>query len=179
MGGLLPQSAAHQPPAHCRRRLARGFTLVECALALAIIAIAFVPIFGLLPMGLNTFRQAINYSIGSNIAQFLFNEAQQTDFNILTADPGTPRPVRYFDDQGSEIKTASSPSIIYLANTRVLATTAYPGTTPDNASVATVTIQIAYNPSNQALVTDSATKLWSTTNRQPVLTFSFYVSRTK
>jgi uncharacterized protein (TIGR02598 family) len=178
-GGGSSQLGAHRPSARLPRRLARGFTLIECALALAIIAVAFVPIFGLLPMGLNTFGQAINYSIGSNIAQLLFNEAQQTDFNVLTADPGTARPVRFFDDQGSEVKTAGSPSIIYHANTKVLAPTAYPGATTPNTNVATVTIQVARNPSNGTLVTDPATGLWSGANRQPVLTFSFYVPRTK
>lgn len=178
-GGFLPPFAVHQPCMQFRRRPARGFTLVECALALGIVAIAFVPIFGLLPTGLNTARQAINYSIGSNIAQFLFNEAQQTDFNVLTATPDTARPVRYFDNQGSEIKTATSPSVIYHANTRVLATTVYPGAAIANANVATVTIQVACNPINQTLVTDSDTRLWAVTNRQPMLTFSFYVSRAK
>lgn len=174
----LPPRLGHQPSAHFRRRPARGFTLVECALALAIIAIAFVPIMSLLPMGLNTSRGAINYSIGSNIAQLLFNEAQQTDFNILTASSDTERPVRFFDDQGAEVKVAGSPSIVYHAKTRVIASTIYPGTA-SNPSVATITIQVASNAGDRALVTDPITKLWTRTNPQSILTFSFYVSRTQ
>lgn len=160
-----------------RQHSTRAFSLVECALALAIIGIAFVPIMGLLPAGLSTSREAINYSVGSNIAQLLFNEAQQTDFNILTANSNAEGQVRYFDYQGTEVKTAGDASIVYHAKTYVVATTSYPGTDKSNASVATVTVQVASNASNQTLVTDSATKLWARTNRQPILTFSFYVSR--
>lgn len=173
---------SHVPPrlpARFLRRAARAFTLVECALALAVVGIAFVPIMGLLPVGLNTSREAINFSIGSNIAQQLFNAAQQTDFNILTGSSSTVGAVRYFDYQGVEVKDAGSPSITYHAKTRVVATTAYPGAAGSNPSVATVTIQVALNATNQPLLTDSGTQLWSRTNRQPVLTFSYYVSRTQ
>lgn len=162
-----------------RRRTRAGFSLVEIVLAVGIVAGAVVSIVSLLPAGMNVFRQSINYSVGSHIAQTIINEAQQTDFSVLTANPGSAKPVRYFDDQGSEMKTATETFVVYHVNTQVIATTAFPGATAKNASVATVTIQVANNPGNQALGLQSGSLLWADTNKQPIATYSSLVARNK
>lgn len=115
---------------------------MEVALAIGVIAFAFIAVFALLPVGLNTFRQSIDNSIGSQIVQRLFNEAQQTDFPVLIA---TPPARRYFDDQGNELPGIENS--IYTAEITVIAPTTLPNTsTPPTASLATVVVKLANNP---------------------------------
>ncbi len=142
---------------------AGGFSLVEVTLALGVFAVAFLALFGLLPRGLEIFRQAMGVSIGAQIAQRVINEAQQTDFDVLTdhvarddasADgltfraPSRSAPLlRYFDDQGTEIAAGTTGSLsrdaalhaIYYVNTRITVRAARPqsgGATTDGGSSA-------------------------------------------
>lgn len=159
-----------------------GFSLVEVVLAVGVISFAFVAILGLLPAGLHQFRQAMDTSVTAQIAQRIIQDAQQTDFDIITEvaapgkrDPksttaftatvypakGTPRTVRYFDEQGNEVVTANAtPSqaeaanIVYAVNTRIQPWPTLPGgaTTADTSvssvgrTLITMTVQVAYNP---------------------------------
>lgn len=124
-----------------------GFTLVEIALAIGIIAFAFVALMSLLPAGLTTFRRALDTSICTQIAQRIVSEAQGVDFDVLTDRDNLPdskpgrdysfrmhRPgtkeiwIRYFDEQGNEIIPANPPKlspsellrVIYAVNVRVV-----------------------------------------------------------
>jgi len=97
-----------------------GFSLVEVALAIAVIAFAFVALLALLPAGLTTFRRALDISICTQIAQRIVADAQGADFDIVTdrnnlpasqqgsdfsfRAPSITQPgVRFFDEQGSEV----------------------------------------------------------------------------
>jgi uncharacterized protein (TIGR02598 family) len=118
----------------------RAFSLVEVVIALGVITFAFVPLLGMLPLGLDFSRQAIDTTVAAQIAQQLTTEAQQTDFSRLAelgaASVASPL---YFDDQGN--KTADVPGAIYEAVFGVSTSTAL----PDNVStqkLATVTICI-------------------------------------
>jgi uncharacterized protein (TIGR02598 family) len=124
-----------------------GFSLVEVALAIGIVAFAFVALLSLLPAGLTTFRRALDISICTQIAQRIVSEAQQADFDVVTDKSNLPasapgkdfsfrmrRPgttevwVRYFDEQGNEVIPAKPPTlsteeslrVIYTVNTRVI-----------------------------------------------------------
>jgi len=165
------------------RRRSRAFTLVEVTLAIGIVAFAFIPLFGLIPTGLSTFRQAMDTSVGSQIAQRLINEAQLTDFLTLTGTNASPTPfvqsplIRYFDSQGNELP--DSTGAIYSVQTRIVPVTQtpYTGIAPTaNANLATVTVQIASNPGHQTIIQDTATKLW-TKSPLPIVTYSSIVSR--
>lgn len=126
-----------------------AFSLVEVVLAIGVVAFAFVAIFGLLPVGLTTFREAMGTTVGGQIAQRVLNEAQQTDFDVLidhiarsdaTQDDVTFRApsradqrLRYFDDQGGEVvpqaqtlSDAEKARIIYWVNTRITIRTPRP-----------------------------------------------------
>ena len=174
---------------HCVRNAQRkrtrkaAFSLIEVTLAIGIVAFAFIGVFGLVPTGLNTFRQAIDTSVGSQITQRVFNEAQQTDFDVLLKNGVGAfwnKPVRYFDDQGNELSVAANAT--YQLNTRILAATSIPnGDTSSshkitNANLATVTIQIVNNPGNRAIHSDSDTKLWNDP-KFLISTYSGLVSR--
>ena len=170
------------------RRKQGAFSLIETILAIGIVSFAFVAIFGLLPAGLRVFRQAIDTSVGSQIAQRVVGDAQQTDFDQLVTDSsgaaitaGTTgrKGVRYFDDQGNEVPAATN--AIYHVNTRIQPATPLPmgGAAATNASLATVTIQVANNPANQSL--DLSNNLWTgnTNNAIAILTYATMVSKNK
>ena len=138
-----PRAFGCPAPAHIRFLLATGFSLVETALALGIVSFAFVALIGLLPTGLTTFRQAMDTSVGAQIAQRIVSEAQETDFQILLAsaslkDRGEGAqffrlPLRYFDEQGNETK---DPGVASAAERlRILYTVRVRGSKPGSANV--------------------------------------------
>jgi len=176
------------------RKRQSGFSLVEVVLAVGVISFAFVAILGLLPAGLTQFRQAMDNSVASQIAQRIILEAQQSDFDVFTEtnpllpnyrkltelSPFTKRvflrnndvvTTRYFDEQGNEVVPQSQvltakelSSIIYHVNTRVSPNTSLPGSPADNSdlgtagagySLATILVQVAFNPSGQRLKLNS------------------------
>jgi uncharacterized protein (TIGR02598 family) len=95
-----------------------AFSLVEVALAVGIVAFAFVSLMALLPVGLSHFRAAIDLSVGAQIFQHVVGDAEQEDFERLTTTTATATgdffvlPTRYFDDQGGEVvlRTPGTPS---------------------------------------------------------------------
>ncbi len=64
-------------------RARRAFSLVEVTIAIGIVAFAFVALVGVLPVGLQTFRRAVDASVSAQITQRIINDIQQTDFDIL------------------------------------------------------------------------------------------------
>ncbi len=124
-----------------------GFTLVEVALSIGIVAFAFVALLALLPAGNTAFRKSIDISVCGQIAQRVINDAQQAGFDAMVdtenadasdvddedytfryPDRKNPKGVlRYFDDQGREIIPTSEGNptsverqrIIYQVHTRI------------------------------------------------------------
>jgi uncharacterized protein (TIGR02598 family) len=133
-------------PSVTRKRASKAFSLVEVAMAIAVVAFAFITLYALIPSGLKTFRQSIDNTVGSRIAQRLINEAQQTDFPSLVAN--TVYPLRQFDDQGNEVTTEPDKAI-YTAQMTVVPSTPLPDAgAPGTPSLATVVIHLANNPSH-------------------------------
>jgi len=142
-----------------------GFSLVEVVLAIGVVAFAFVAIFALIPAGMSISRQAMETSVGSQIAQRVINDAQQTDFSELIKDAGgkaiaganqTGRKAeRYFDDQGNELLVAKKSEAIYHVNTRIAPATVLPQNGGlvgvENVHLVMITVQVANNPGNQGL----------------------------
>jgi uncharacterized protein (TIGR02598 family) len=95
-----------------------GFSLVETALALGIVAFALVTLMALLPIGLTAFRSAIDASVCSQIVQRIVADAEQSDFDVLLSSAESENgdfmvlPMRFFDDQGTEVvpRNRSSPT---------------------------------------------------------------------
>ena len=121
-----------------RGRRAQAFTLVEVVIALGIIAFAFVPVIGLLPVGLDMSRQAMDATICAQIAQQLTSEVQQTDFtDIASLANVTPY---WFDDQGKMVAGGAG-GAIYTAAFTVSPTTKLPDSnTINTGKLATVAI---------------------------------------
>ena len=92
-----------------------GFSLVEVTISVAIAALGFVTLLGLLPQGLEMSRQAANLAAESRITELLSGELQSTPWTDLTWSGYGP--LRYFNDQGIEIPAADVQSDDGLAFT--------------------------------------------------------------
>lgn len=199
---MQPPSPNH--PRSRARRLDAAFTLVEVTLAIGVVAVAFVALFGLLPGGMGMFRQAMGITIGSQIAQRVLNDAQQTDFDTLvdhvsrtdvSANGLTFRgpargssQFRYFDDEGNEIIPASPTAgptakelrnVIYYVNTRISPRALRPVARAGSANsldLAGVTVQVATNPGHRALAVDATNLLVPAAGLQ-ISTWSTLVAR--
>ena len=159
---------------HHSRSSRRAFSLVEVTLALGIMGFALVALLGLLPAGLSTFHSATVNSTGTQIAQRLLNEAQQTDFDQLVA---TVPMVRYFDDQGDELTAANKAQAIYNTNVVVAPSTTLPGGAA-NPNLATVFVQVADDPGSVPLTSD-ANKHWVASAGMTISAYAANVARSK
>lgn len=145
-------------------------------MAIGVVGFAFVAIFALLPAGLGIFRQAMDTSIGAQISQRVVGEAEQTDFDSLV--PGTDSsatiagvtkdgsgafyalPLRYFDDQGTEILGTSAADLAKALYT-VRVRGSMPGTDTSPASTFTSlpsTEGTRYNPRSVTFLTIQVVK---------------------
>ncbi len=114
---------------------------MEISLALAIIAIALVALIGLLPSGLNNFRAAMDAQTAGEIFQRVVADAQETDFDTLLASKaGTGGqgsqyyrlPLRHFDNQGTEVKTANPDAPTSIEARDILYSVRVRGSMPGN-----------------------------------------------
>jgi prepilin-type N-terminal cleavage/methylation domain-containing protein len=116
-------------PFSSRQVNSSGFSLIEVAIAVGILAVALVALLGLMPGGMSNFRKAMDTSITAQIAQRVMNDLEQAEFNQvidsanLPPDPtgksyckanfsfrwpkvtpgGNDPTLRFFDDQGAEL----------------------------------------------------------------------------
>lgn len=137
-----------------------GFSLVEVSIATGIAAMSIIMLFGLLPSGLNMFREANNVATSTQIAQKLISEAVQTDYDSLiqpnatgafSTNNGVPR---YFDNEG--IEQLVSTDSVFHAYTRIVPSTSLPVSTAGNPALATITVQVVTNPNNQTITPPSS-----------------------
>ncbi len=152
-----------------RRFSAQAFSLIEVALAIGLLSFALVAVFGLIPAGMSTFRKAMDVSVGSQIAQRVINDAQQSDWAELIKSGATA--TRYFDDQGAEVDGAAT--AIYHVKTVIIPVTNVPG--GSNADLATVTVQVANNPGNRAIT--EADGVWKQQQIVPISSYTSFVAR--
>src|SRR5258707_544064 len=94
-----------------RPKPAAGFSLVEVALAIGIIAFAFVALFSLIPTGLTTFRSAIDNSNETWIMQGLNSMVQTTDFRgVENLGFKKSHEVYYYDEEARFTDSKNLPS---------------------------------------------------------------------
>ena len=120
-----------------RRKAA--FSLVEIALAIAIVAFAFLALIGVVPSGLGTFRAAMNTHTAAEIYRRLAAEVQETDFDTLLdakvsvggfQEQFYQLPLRYFDEQGEEVDVANPATLTSTEQARVVYTARIRGSLP-------------------------------------------------
>lgn len=95
------------PAQRCDRRAIRAFSLVEAVISIGIVSFAMMGILGMVPVGLATFRNAMNLTVESSIVQEVAGDLQRTDYADLAATN------LYFDEQGLRVPGLSHPSRIY------------------------------------------------------------------
>jgi uncharacterized protein (TIGR02598 family) len=168
------------PPRPPQRGNAHGFSLIEVAIAVSILAVALVALLGLMPAGLSNFRKAMDTTVTAQIAQRIIQDFEQAEFDEVIDLPNLPRDaksycppnftfrapkvneprLRYFDDQGNELVppnngTALTPTqqtaAVYTVNTRIMPRARLPMTNVLPSDVAQITVQVARNPNNRTL----------------------------
>ncbi len=166
------------PPLGFRPCKASGFTLIEIAIAVGILAVALVALLGLLPGGMTNFRKAMDTSITAQIAQRILLDMQQAEFDevidaptsgtatvspdyTFTAPKRGSQQFRYFDEQGGELIPPNNGTnlsanqklaMVYQVNVRVMPTASVPAKGDAIAgTVAQITVQVARNPGNKTL----------------------------
>lgn len=142
-----------------------AFSLVEVTLAIGIVAVALVPLMGMIPTGLNAQKQALDTTVASQITQKISSDAEQSDFDsLITPSAGTsPLKDRYFSNQAVELLDASGqpnpsdPQRLYDVRTTTnfgtqgtVLSAGGAGGTVTTYNLATLKIQIANNPAHNA-----------------------------
>ncbi|MBN8419028.1 MAG: Verru_Chthon cassette protein B [Verrucomicrobia bacterium] len=87
-------------------RRSAAFSLVEVTIAVAIAALGFITLLGLLPQGINMARNSAEMSVGSKIMQKLSGEMQSMDWTRITWTGYGP--LRYFTNEGREMTPADT-----------------------------------------------------------------------
>lgn len=154
----------------------QGFSLIEVAIAVGILAVSLVALLGLLPGGMTTFRKAMDTSITAQISQRILHDMEQAEFDEvidaanLPTDPTSYCPphfsfrapkksapvLRYFDEQGVEIipkgatlSEAEKNAVIYHVNVRIIPRAELPTINETASQVAQITVQVARNSGNR------------------------------
>ena len=86
--------------------MARGFTLIETAISLAITGFALVSIMGMLPVGLTNFRLARQETFYAEMIQALQGQVETASFVGL--NNGYTPPTLYFDGEGNPCSQAGA-----------------------------------------------------------------------
>jgi len=102
----FPQSSARAPLA-----AQSAFSLIEITLSIGIIAFAFVGLFGLLPTGLQIFRNSVDVANETWIMQNLNSMVQVTEWPQIVRNLGQPTgDIYYFDEEARLTDTRDKPS---------------------------------------------------------------------
>lgn len=88
------------------QRGSSAFSLVEVTIAVAIAALGFITLLGLLPQGINMARDTAEMSVGAKIIQKLSGELQSTPWSRINWNGYGA--LRYFTSEGTEITTSDS-----------------------------------------------------------------------
>jgi uncharacterized protein (TIGR02598 family) len=145
-------------PNSSRLPAARGFSLVEVTLALAIVATVLVALLALLPYGMDQVREAKSTLIQSRIANELVGEIQVADWG---SEPGYSKlagyheEIRRYDAEGTLItdaKDKSAQDTIYKAKIEVPNEPAHlPGQQgrTEGRYLRRLTVKVAYAPGDR------------------------------
>lgn len=114
-----------------------AFTLVEVLLSLGIVSFAFMALCGVLPVGLQSYRDAIDNTCRANIVRVISAELAQAPYDTIEARKGEQR---FFSDQGLEV-TSEKDAHFRVTYQNILTSTSLFG--PTNSSLKPVTIDIS------------------------------------
>ncbi len=145
-----------------------GFSLIETVIALGIVAVALIPMIGLMPIGLNSYRTATDQMVGACIAQQISGE-----YNVSSTQKAAQQ--RYFDQFGQETSGATSDTV-YFVNIVETAGFVLPGDSAAGRPLNQVQIEVWYNPSHLSFSLQS-NGLISKSAGQRIREYSAYVAQ--
>lgn len=146
----------HQRNVSCRGACL-GFSLIEVVMAIGIVSFAFVAIFGLIPIGLTNFRNAMDVSLVSQIAQQVVSDVEQTGLSQLQSNNF---PIRYFNDQGVQVgdennRPSASAMAQVIYQVKVSVQSPSPAIAGSSSNLATIIVDVVKNPANKPLQTNT------------------------
>lgn len=150
----------HTLPPRCSKELTAknaGFSLVEVTLAMGLVSFGLLTILGLMPVGMNTLRQASEQTVESQIVQKIGGEAALTSFGQLSVNFSNK--TYFYDDQGRFLTNSPSAAPVAtrywvkpsITNTIYPGSTNAPSSTPTTESIKAVRIDIMSGPNEAAL----------------------------
>ena len=147
-------------PASRRHRRARGFSLVEVALALGIFAFSIVSMMSLMSVGLNTSRESRERLTRSEILKSVNNEIANTRYDQLATLDGKQI---QFDNEGLPVTSTSDEhryvaELTQLPNSQVLQGGVLPG-------LATFQIEIQDQPGGGSVTSRTEEHVFHIANR--------------
>ncbi len=135
------------------RKSKGGFSLVEVTLAIGVIAIALIPMLGLIPTGLGSFDSALKQSAAREIADRITADIRQTNPDELATLYGGQGQERQFDNQANPVSPSDASGVFRAVaklsdNTGGVAEGRFGSKSnlKDNNSLLLVEIQIAFYP---------------------------------
>lgn len=153
-----------QPPG----RRSAGYSLVEVMVAVGIVSFGIIAMVSMMPSGLSTFRNSMDRSISSQIAQRIVSEERQKNFDNITAGAT----YQYFTDEGDKT-TLGAANQIYVARVDIVKQVGVPGASIQNQNMAQVRVRIANRPRVTSALQDSAT----TSNSPSVTDFTALIPK--
>jgi len=127
-----------------RSRLKKAFSMVEMALAMAIVSFAMVSLLGLIPVGLKITRDTLDITVQSQVFQLISNQIQLTDYKNMSQWNGQKL---YFDSQGlPQTDPAKSVFEADLNVQNVSTDTMSDAISQDNASLVVIKISSIQRP---------------------------------
>jgi uncharacterized protein (TIGR02598 family) len=146
-----------------------GFSLVEVTLAIGIIAVALVAIMALIPVGLNSSRDAIDATRSSLIGQDVQTRVKSSVTNGTFSGGDVTLPPWFYDRDGVFVDVTANgySSVVYRADAIIHSTwnAAPPNVDATVLRPVTVTLGWPINPTTHLAVGSSATS------------FTFYVRK--
>ena len=118
-----------------------GFSLIEVTLAMGIISFSLLTILGLMPVGLNTMRQAMDSTQRAQILRRISGEVMVKPWSQIRGTNALDGTKRFFDDEGQEQNISQT-----NADTRYwvqfsVTNTIFPGSRNADASFVTNSLQ--------------------------------------
>lgn len=126
---------------HCR-----GFSLVETTIAVGIAATVLVALVGLIPVSLDTLREASNTTASARIVQSISSDYRMREWSDVLQQQQQGSPEDYsFDGQGTRVK-AGDTSAIFTARVSVTDAKPLPGMSSSNPRLKAVQILVTSSP---------------------------------
>ncbi|NNC90532.1 MAG: Verru_Chthon cassette protein B [Akkermansiaceae bacterium] len=117
---------------------------MEVTISLAIVAVACIPLIGMLPTGMQTMREGRREVIEAEVVRLLTNELSMSNWSETNDLLDWENDFRHFDNQGVPLESAQG--ALFTAEIDVEEETTLPGAPARNRFLKRVTIKVTDKP---------------------------------